>query len=75
MRPALNRARVDPPTAGGRAVESEVTFGVSFSAAPRRVPVPPPADKPGAEAPAYMPPSALPPADRLTAPPPPTPGG
>ncbi len=75
MRPALDRARVDPPTVGGRAVESEITFGVSFSAAPRRVPVPSPADKPGAEAPAYMPPSALPPADRLTAPSPPAPGG
>lgn len=70
MRPALDRARVSPPTINGRAVESEITFGVSFSAAPRRVAVPPPADKPDVDAPASMPPSAQLSADRLATPPP-----
>jgi len=57
MRPALDRARVDPPTAGGRPVESQVSFGITFSAAPRRAAAPPPSiesaiDQPPVHAPA-----------------------
>jgi len=71
-RPALAGARMEPLTANGRTVEGTVTLGVSYTATPRwvRPPQPPAeAEKP----PVYMPPSALPPTDRLETPAPPPP--
>jgi len=72
MRPALDRARAEPARIDGQVVESRISFGVAFTAPPRRVVVPPPPTRPrDPEAPpAYVPTSPLPSADRLTTPPP-----
>lgn len=68
MRPALDRARVEPSMVNGRPVESRISFGVSFSAAPRRLVAPPPPPAEAEKPPAYIPASPLPSADRLDAP-------
>lgn len=69
MRPALARARAEPASIDGRPVEGRISFGVSFTAGPRRSVAPPPPRDPEAP-PAYVPTSPLPSADRLTTPPP-----
>lgn len=70
MRPALDRARAEPASVDGRAFESRITFGVSFTAPARRLVVPPTPPRDPEAPPAYVPTSPLPSADRLTAPPP-----
>jgi hypothetical protein len=67
MRPALDRARAEPASVDGRAVESRISFGVSFTAPARRLVAPQPPREPDAP-PAYVPTSPLPSPDRLTTP-------
>lgn len=73
MRPALSGARVAPTIIDGRAVESDVTFGISFTAPPPRwvrpTPPTPAPSSTGEPPPVWLPPSSLPSTDRLNPPP------